>query len=420
MLNSLIIIFILLLLSALISASEASIIAVNKIRIKHLSQEGNRRAKLISKIQENFEDFFATILFIGNLLNITVATIGTSIAINIIGENSATAILIASLITTILIVVIGELTPKAVSTINPEKWALATSDIVNTLIKITRPLVFIFALIPKTLNKIFKSNSNSSSPSVTKGELRMLIDVGEEEGTVNIDQGEMLENVFRFAETEAKEIMTPRNKIEWVHFETSFSDFLMVYKDHPHSRFPVYDDDYDDVVGILSTKDVMTSIATNKLKDSSVVSSIMRAPLFIPESKRLDELFTLMRKTGNKVSLIVDEFGGISGLITLTSLIEKIVGSTGEEGIRPKEKYILIEPNTYEIDGAMNIDEANDQLNLNIPEGDYETIAGFVLENFQKIPVIGDKTSYGNLRITINEIEESLISKVKIRKRQED
>ena len=407
-------------LSALVSASEASIIAVNKIRIKHLSQEGNRRAKLISKIQENFEDFFATILFIGNLLNITVATIGTSLAINIIGENSATAILIASLITTILIVVIGELTPKAISTINPEKWALATSDIVTILIKATRPLVFIFALIPKTLNKIFRSNDKNSSPSVTKGELRMMIDVGEEEGTVNIDQGEMLENVFRFAETEAKEIMTPRNKIEWVHLETSFSDFLNVYKSHPHSRFPVYDDDYDDVVGILSTKDVMTSIASKKLKDSSVVSSIMRTPLFIPESKRLDELFTLMRKTGNKVSLIVDEFGGISGLITLTSLIEKIVGSTGEEGIRPKEKYILIEPNTYEIDGEMNIDEANDQLDLNIPEGDYETIAGFILENFQKIPMIGDKTSYGNLRITVNEIENSRISKVRIRKRQEE
>jgi len=418
--NSLIIIFILLLLSALISASEASIIAVNKIRIKHLSQEGNRRAKLISKIQENFEDFFATILFIGNLLNITVATIGTSLAINIIGENSATAILIASLITTILIVVIGELTPKAISTINPEKWALATSDIVTILIKATRPLVFIFALIPKSLNKIFRSNDKNSSPSVTKGELRMMIDVGEEEGTVNIDQGEMLENVFRFAETEAKEIMTPRNKIEWVHLETSFSDFLNVYKNHPHSRFPVYDDDYDDVVGILSTKDVMTSIASKKLKDSSVVSSIMRTPLFIPESKRLDELFTLMRKTGNKVSLIVDEFGGISGLITLTSLIEKIVGSTGEEGIRLKEKYILIEPNTYDIDGAMNIDEANDQLDLNIPEGDYETIAGFVLENFQKIPIVGDKTSYGNLRITVNEIEDSRISKVRIRKRQEE
>ena len=390
------------------------------MRIKHLSQEGNRRAKLISKIQDNFEDFFATILFIGNLLNITVATIGTSLAISIIGENSATAILIATVVTTVVIVVIGELTPKAVSTINPEKWALATSDVVSNLIKFTKPLVFIFALIPKTINKIFRSNSNDSIPSVTKGELRMLIDVGEEEGTVNIDQGEMLENVFRFAETEAKEIMTPRNNIEWVHFETPFSDFLKIYKNHPHSRFPVFDDNYDDVVGILSTKDVMTSLATNKLSDKSVVSSIMRTPLFIPESKRLDELFTEMRRTGNKVSLIVDEFGGISGLITLTSLIEKIVGSTGEEGIRPKEKYILIEPNTYEIDGAMNIDEANDQLDLNIPEGDYETIAGFILENFQKIPDIGEKTSYGNLRITINEVEGSRISKVRIRKRLEE
>ncbi len=407
-------------MSALISASEASIIAVNKIRIKHLSQEGNRRAKLISKIQDNFEDFFATILFIGNLLNITVATIGTSLAISIIGENSATAILIASLVTTVVIVVIGELTPKAVSTINPEKWALATSDIVSILIKTTKPLVFIFALIPKTLNRIFKSNGDNSAPSVTKGELRMLIDVGEEEGTVNIDQGEMLENVFRFAETEAKEIMTPRNNIEWVHFETSFSDFLKIYKNHPHSRFPVFDDNYDDVVGILSTKDVMTSLATNKLNDKSVVSSIMRTPLFIPESKRLDELFTEMRRTGNKVSLIVDEFGGVSGLITLTSLIEKIVGSTGEEGIRPKEKYIILEPNTYEIDGAMNIDEANDELGLNIPVGDYETIAGFILENFQKIPDIGEKTSYGNLRITINEVDGSRISKVRIRKRLEE
>ena len=301
-----------------------------------------------------------------------------------------------------------------------EKWALATSDIVSILIKLTKPLVFIFALIPKTLNRIFKSNGNDSMPSVTKGELRMLIDVGEEEGTVNIDQGEMLENVFRFAETEAKEIMTPRNNIEWLHFETSFSDFLKIYKNHPHSRFPVFDDDYDDVVGILSTKDVMTSLATNKLNDKSVVSSIMRTPLFIPESKRLDELFTEMRRTGNKVSLIVDEFGGVSGLITLTSLIEKIVGSTGEEGIRPKEKYITLEPNTYEIDGAMNIDEANDELGLNIPEGDYETIAGFILENFQKIPDIGEKTSYGNLRITINEVDGSRISKVRIRKRLEE
>ncbi|MBM01629.1 MAG: hypothetical protein CL762_02785 [Chloroflexi bacterium] len=420
MYNSIIIILILLLLSALISASEASIIAVNKIRIKHLSQEGSRRAKVIQKIQENFEDFFATILFIGNLLNITVATVGTSLTIKLIGENSVTAVVIASIVTTIVIVVIGELTPKALSTIKPEKWALVTSDMVNFLMKITRPVVFIFALIPKSLNTLFKSKDDESDPLVTSGELRMLIDVGEEEGTVNLDQGEMLENVFRFGETEAKEIMTPRNDIQWIHYETSLKDFLNKYKDHPHSRFPIYDDDYDDVVGILSTKDVMTSLASKKINEKDIVNSIMRTPLFVPESKRLDNLFTLMRKTGNKISLIVDEFGGISGLITLTTLIEQIVGSTGEEGIRPKEKFITLGADTYEIDGAMTIDEANDQLSLNIPEGDYETIAGFIIENYQKIPEIGDKTSYDNLRITISEKQGSRISKVRVRKRPDN
>ena len=409
-----------MLLSALISASEASIISVNKIRIKHLSQEGSRRAKVVLKIQENFEDFFATILFIGNLLNITVATVGTSLTINLIGENSVTAVVIASIVTTIVIVVIGELTPKALSTIKPEKWALITSDVVNFLMNTTRPLVFIFALIPKSLNKLFKSKNDDSNPLVTPGELRMLIDVGEEEGTVKIDQGEMLENVFRFGETEAKEIMTPRNDIQWINYETSLKDFLEKYKDHPHSRFPIYDDDYDDVVGILSTKDVMTSLASGKINEKEVVNSIMRTPLFVPESKRLDDLFTLMRRTGNKISLIVDEFGGISGLITLTTLIEQIVGSTGEEGIRPKEKYISLGANTYEIDGAMSIDEANDQLSLNIPEGDYETIAGFIIENYQKIPEVGDKTSYDNLRITISEKQGSRISKVRVRRRPEN
>jgi len=319
-----------------------------------------------------------------------------------------------------VIVVVGELTPKALSTIKPEKWALITSDIVNFLMNVTRPLVFIFALIPKSLNKLFKSKEGDSIPLVTSGELRMLIDVGEEEGTVKIDQGEMLENVFRFGETEAKEIMTPRNDIQWIHYETLLKDFLEKYKDHPHSRFPIYDDDYDDVVGILSTKDVMTSLASGKINEKEIVNSIMRAPLFVPESKRLDDLFTLMRRTGNKISLIVDEFGGISGLITLTTLIEQIVGSTGEEGIRPKEKFISLGANTYEIDGAMTIDEANDQLSLNIPEGDYETIAGFVIENYQKIPEIGDKTSYDNLRITVSEKQGSRISKVRVRTRPEN
>ena len=212
------------------------------------------------------------------MLNITVATVGTSLAINLIGENSITAIVAASIITTIVIVVVGEMTPKSISTMRPEKWALGTSFNVDFLMKITRPIVFIFALIPKVLNKLLRDENEKGSPLVTPSELRMLIDVGEEEGTVESSQGEMLENIFRFAETEAKEIMPPRNDIEWIHFETTLKEFLDRYKDHPHSRFPIYDDDYDDVIGILTTKDVMTSLAANKINEKEIVNSIMRKP----------------------------------------------------------------------------------------------------------------------------------------------
>jgi putative hemolysin len=211
--------------------------------------------------------------------------------------------------------------------------------------------------------------------------------------------------------------MTPRNNIEWVHSETILEDFLSQYKEHPHSRFPVYEDEYDDVVGILSTKDVVTSIAQGNLKSKDPIIRIMRAALFVPEAKRLDELFTSMRQSGHKIALVVDEFGGVSGLMTLSKVIEQIVGTTGEEGLSPKERFITIDTDTYEIEASMSVDEANNLLELNIPEGDYETIAGFILETAQSIPSIGKRLRYGDLRMTVTSMEGNKLEKVRIRKR---
>ena len=211
--------------------------------------------------------------------------------------------------------------------------------------------------------------------------------------------------------------MTPRNNIEWVHSETTLEDFLSKYKEHPHSRFPVYEDEYDDVVGILSSKDVVTSIAEGNLKDKDPIIRIMRAALFVPEAKRLDELFTSMRQSGHKIALVIDEFGGVSGLMTLSKLIEQIVGTTGEEGLSPKERFITIDTDTYEIEASMTVDEANNLLDLNIPEGDYETIAGFILETGQSIPSIGKRLRYGDLRMTVTSMDGNKLEKVRIRKR---
>ena len=188
-----------LLVSAFISASESSIIAVNKIRIKHLSEEeGNKKAAAVSKILDQHDYFFGSILLIGNIMNILIATVSTSFVISILGENSGFAIVIASIITTVIVVIFGELTPKTIATITAEKCALSTAYIIRFLMIVTRPLVFVFTLVPNTILKLMGRSSSFRTPSLTQGELRMMIDVGEEEGTVQASQGEMLENIFRF------------------------------------------------------------------------------------------------------------------------------------------------------------------------------------------------------------------------------
>jgi len=226
----------------------------------------------------------------------------------------------------------------------------------------------------------------------------------------------MLDNIFRFGELAVRDIMTPRPEIIWVSADMTFKEFLKTYKENPHTRFPVFDEDYDDVVGILSIKDVMVSQAEGKLNKSKTVTRLMRTALFTPETKLLDDLFEDMQQSGHKIALAVDEFGGIAGLITLTRMIEQIVGRSGEEGRRPEQRFVEINENTYMVDGGMPIDEANSELNLDIPEGEYETLAGFFLEHLQSIPQIDTRIRFGNSRFQVIEMNDKRISRLRIRR----
>ena len=191
---------------------------------------------------------------------------------------------------------------------------------------------------------------------------------------------------------------------------------MLNYKVAPHTRFPVYETDYDDVVGIFSVKDILASLTEGKLLPDLIVSSALRQANFIPETKRLDDLFDEMQESGSKISLVVDEFGGISGLITLSRLVEQIVGRTGEEGNRPDQRFVMVNESTFVLDGGIEIGEANDELELDIPEGDYETIAGFFLEQAQHIPKPGDRVRFGNLRMQVNEMDGSKITSIRVRR----
>jgi CBS domain containing-hemolysin-like protein len=410
-----IIILFALLGSAFISASEASIIAVNKVRIKHLSDQGNKKAIAIEKTLNENEKFFGTLLLFGNLLNILVATLVSALIINFIGKGSVNGVIISTAISTILIVTFGELTPKSISTRVADKWSLLVINIIRGLMYASGPAVWTFTLIPKIITKTFLKSSLDENLAVTTGELRKLIDIGEEEGTVESSQGEMLENIFRFSETEIKDIMTPRLEIVWVEENTSISSFLKIYKKSPHTRFPVCKSTLDEIVGIISVKDIMLYLSNGNTDQSKSINNLMREPMFSPEMKILDELLEEFQNTGNKMTLAIDEFGDISGILTLSRCIEKIVGDVGEEGQRPIKKIVKSGSDTYLIDASVSIDEINDEIKINIPEGRYETLAGFIIDMLQTIPEINTRTNFKGYRFTILELKKNKISKVQIR-----
>ena len=418
MTTSIIIIVIGLLGSAFISATEAAVLGASRYRIEHRGEEGDKRAQLVVRIFQQYEKFFGTILLAGNLFNVMVATVGTTLAISTIGGGEATLLstVAATAIATIVVVVVGELTPKTLAVVAPEQWSLITARIVLILMTITWPLVFAFTLVPQGILRLLGGKDSLESPIVTTGELRTLIDLGEAEGTVEENTGEMLENIFRFGEMEVRDVMTPRPEIVWIRSDATFGDFLRMYQVTPHTRFPVYDTDHDDVVGIFSVKDVMASLSQGNFDFDTTVVNLLRQANFVPETKRLDDLFEEMQESGHKISLVVDEFGGIAGLITLSRLVEQIVGRTGEEGNKPDRRFVMVNENTFVLDGGLEIGEANDELQLDIPEGDYETIAGFFLAQAQQLPKTGSRVRFGNLRMQVGEMDGTKITSIRVRR----
>ena len=233
----------------------------------------------------------------------------------------------------------------------------------------------------------------------------------------------MLENVFRFGDRQVREVMTPRTEIISIKRGTALKDFLSVYKLTPHTRFPIYKESVDNIIGIISTKDILKAMANQNINLEESVTDSIRDVFFVPETKRIAELFNELRQTGNQIAIAIDEFGGIAGLVSLKELVEEVMGPVGEEGTGPEEEIEAIDKNTFQVDGGISLDEANEQMNIALPEGDYETLAGFVLNLLGKIPNEGQELSYKNLRIEIIsmknlKIETLQLTKLKIYNRE--
>lgn len=404
-----------LILSAFFSSSETAFIAFPRSRLLHLVRIGHHRADLVSRLVQRPERLLATVLLGNNLVNTAAAALGTALAINFI-QNSTIAVVVSIFGVTSLLLVFSETLPKTVAWSRPEGVAFAFS----------RPLVLVeWTLAPaihvlQGIATLFTRLLGIPQPAhrVSEQEIRSLIAVGAETGEVEAAEAALLEKVFRFGDQQVMEVMTPRPEIVWIEQGTTLSQFLNLYSEHSHTRFPVYEGSMENIIGVLSNKDVMVAMGKGELKPEDSVTGLLRPAYFVPETKTISSTFAEMQQNGYGLALAVDEFGGIAGLATLKQLLEVIVGVVGEEGSAPEEGYITIDENTFSLDAGIGISEINEKLGLGLPEGDYQTVAGFLLDRMGYIPEEGEILEFENLKFTVKAMDGVRIEKVEVKREE--
>lgn len=398
-------------LSAFFSSAEAAFISLPKLRIRYLAESGVKGARQLAKAADRPERFLATVLLGNNLVNVAAATLGAIMAVAVFGLPWGP--IIATVGVTALILVFGEVIPKTLAVHRAQRLSLLYINPVRVIEWCLYPFVLALDRIGLGFIKMV-AETEEDRKLVSEGEIRSAISAGEDEGVVKEDEAEMLHKVFEFTDRPVSKIMIPRTEIAWVEQGTKLSDFLAIYVQTPYSRFPVYKDTTDNVVGILFSKDVLMKLTDNCASEEIVIDDLIRPAHFVPESKHLGELLTEMRDGGYHVVIVVDEFGGIAGMVTLGQLTEEIVGDIRHELIKEDKDFVVTGDNVFQLDGGFRVEEANDELGLELPLGDYETVAGFILSCLGRIPRQGEQLKYRNLKFVITEMRGVKIEKVMV------
>ena len=406
----------LLVLSAFFSSSEAAFLSLQRTRIAHLLSEGVPGARRVANMLNEPERLLSTILLGNNLVNVAFSAVITVIVVDRAGEgNEGIAVVIATILGTVTLLMLGETIPKTIAIRKSERLAFLYSYPLKWGEYLLLPFVLILQWITKMISRRV-GVTQEDQRSITEVELRTLIDIGVGEGEFEHDEAERLKGVFRFGDRQVRDVMTPRTEIVFVQRGSTVKEFLKTYAEHSHTRFPVYWDTTDNVVGVLSLKDILRSLAVNGLTDEDSVTDVIRDVHFVPETKGIAELFDELRRSGNQMAIAVDEFGGVAGLVTLKQLIEDVMGRVGEEGIGAEEEMTLVGQDTYEVDGGMSIDEARDKLELDIEEGDFETVAGWALERLGHIPTQGESFEADGFTVEIIEMDNLKIEALRLTK----
>lgn len=406
--KQIVVLLILLLLSGFFSSAETSLVAVSKIKIRSMAESGVKRAQTLMKIFENDAKMLSAILIGNNLVNTYAASIASMIALSFGGS---AAVSVATFIITFLILVFGEITPKTIATQNAEKLALAYGPVILFLMRILTPVIWFINLFSACILKILGVGKDSR-PSMTESELRTIVDVSHEEGVIEEDEKEMINNVFDLGDAVAKDVMVPRVYVVMADVESSYDDLIRLFREEQFTRIPIYEGNVDNIIGLINMKDLLLYEDLEHFD----IRKILRKPYFTVENKNVSDLLMEMKQSTFNLAIVLDEYGEVAGIVTVEDIVEEIVGEVQDEyDAHEIENIQKIDDHTYDVKGFINLHDLNDELHLHLDSEDFDSIGGLIIDRLGRLPQLNDQVTLENgIILQVKKIDKNRIEEVRL------
>lgn len=403
----LIVIIIGIILSAFFSSSETALTSVNVFKIRQMEKNGVEKAPLVKKLVDSIGSVLTTILIGNNIVNIVTTTVATIFFTEVMGPKGA---VISPIILTIVVLIFGEVTPKNIATAHSEKLALKVARPIRFLDIFLKPINFILGKITGAITKIFVGEEENSN-LVTEEDLKTIVDVSEEQGVLNNEESEMINNVFEFGNSYVADIMTARTNMEAISVESTPEELNDMLKETNHSRIPVYGKNIDNIVGILHMKDIVSTIADG---NDLILEELIRPAFYVYDNMHIFNLFTNMRAENVSLAIVIDEYGGTSGLVTIEDIVEELVGEIDDEYDKDNQEVFKLTDYSYLVKSSMHLNDFNDYFNTELQEIKNDSVGGFVIDHLSRIPEAGDSIKIDNVIITVDEVDRYKIEMLKV------
>ena len=406
--SQLFILFILLCLSSFFSASETALMSLSKIRVRHMIDENIKGADIINRLIEHPSKLLGTILVGNNAVNIASSALAAGLAIEYFGKSG---IGIATAVMTILVLVFGEITPKSLAAQNSEKISLKVAKPISLIVILLNPIVIVFTFLTNRLIKLLGGSVKNVQPFITEEELRTIVTVSQEEGVLEVEEKQMIYNVFEFGDLQVKDVMVQRTDIIGINLNENYEQIIEMMKNEQFSRYPVYRERIDEIIGILNVKDI---VFLSDEKEIFQIEKYLRKPFYTFEFKKITEVFNDMKKSRIHMAIVLDEYGGTAGILTIEDLIEEIVGDIQDEYDDYDNDIQVIKEDEFLINGSTKLDIVNEMIGTNLESEDFDSIGGFILGELGRLPVQGEKIEYNNIKFIVEKIDRNRIRNVRV------